>query len=327
MEFPFNIGESSDTNARGTSDGCFSSPTTFEQFTKLAASQLPRRTMLRLAAAGIASAALARFGVRIAYAQSTCLCAGEPYDPQTQCCTATGVEAKYPITDLASCPARVPHSPHVPKFDGCGSSTTSPGLYPYIPNSYGLASFLTCCNNHDVCYDTCNTTKTNCDGSFLGCLTSACTVYLPLVEIAPELYASCLAVADVYYGAVAFFGTSAFDGSQQGACDCCAESACTESCAGFICGSLPACAPGGDCVCFTSTEGNGACIHGDTPCSSVSTCSSTADCPPGTTCVATSCCGSFGVCGPLCNPILPAVAPVRRNTVAPGTRTLGGYKN
>jgi Group XII secretory phospholipase A2 precursor (PLA2G12) len=325
VELPFFTSESSSISPEALPEGCLSSPLSFAALTKLTASEIPRRTVLRLVAGSLAATALSRFGIRMANAQSTCLCAGQPYNPETECCTSIGVQPKNRITNLAACPGRVPHPGHIPDFDGCGSSKTSPILYPVTPNSWGLADFEPCCNNHDICYDTCNNVKSDCDGTFIGCLSDACLVYLPLVEIAPELFASCVAVADVYYLAVAFRGNTAFDASQEGACDCCADTTCAQSCAGSVCGSLPACAPGGDCVCFTSTEGDGACIHGATPCSAVSSCSSTADCPGGTTCVATSCCGSFGVCGPLCNPILPAA--VRSAVVAPGTLTLGGYVN
>jgi hypothetical protein len=326
VELPFNTSEPSGLYQEALPEGCVSSPLSFAELTKLTASQIPRRTILRLVAGSLAATTLSRFGIRTAYAQATCLCAGAPYDPTTQCCTSSGVQAKNPITNLAACPGRVPRPGHLPPPpDGCGSSKANPGLYPYIPNSWGMADFKPCCDTHDGCYDMCNNVKSDCDGTFLGCLTVACTGYL---DIDPELYQSCIQVADVYYGFVALFGTTAFDGAQMGACDCCSTSTCTQSCAGSVCGSLPACAPGGDCVCFTSTEGDGACIHGATPCSAVSSCSSTADCPEGTTCVATSCCGSFGVCGPLCNPILPAAtAAVRRAVVPPGTLTLGGYTN
>jgi len=298
---------------------CVGSDTIFDDLARLAASPLPRRHAFRMAFIGLSGAALASVGIKTAWAQSTCLCNGQSYDPGSQCCTDAGVQAKHPITDIDACPDKVPHPGHVPTHDGCGSQTSP--TYPFIPNNFGSASFLSACNNHDDCYDTCNNVKSNCDSTFLGALTSACiSAYGSGVSIL--LLPSCLEVAGVYYEAVNLFGATAFNAAQSGACDCCDTSTCTESCAGSACGSLPACGPGGDCVCFTDTEGNGACVHGSTPCSEVTACGTTADCPDGTACLTTSCCGASGVCGPLCNPIVPALT-IRRPAAATTGPTLG----
>ena len=39
-----------------------------------------------------------------------------------------------------------------------------------------LESFTECCDEHDKCYDTCNTNKKTCDSNFNDCLLSKCTI-------------------------------------------------------------------------------------------------------------------------------------------------------
>jgi len=293
----------------------------FDDIARTLGSDIPRRRALALVLKGLLGAALAEFGIKSAWAQATCLCQGQTYDPLTACCTPTGVQQKHPISSTRACPNKVPHPGFVALPNGCGPSGGA--LTPVIPNGFGAASFLQCCNTHDICYGTCNDVKDSCDGNFLACLVGACDAAYSGTGILDGIKRnSCRSVANTYFGAVHHFGDGAFEAAQDEACDCCGTSTCPQSCAGSACGSLPPCAPGGDCLCFTSTEGSGACVHGATPCASVSRCTTTADCPSGTTCLTTSCCGSFGVCGPLCNPILPSafIAPRSRT----GGPTLGG---
>jgi hypothetical protein len=299
----------------------------FDNIARLTQRPIPRRSAVGTLFGGFLGLALADLGIKSAWAQANCLCTdGETYDPAIQCCTSAGVQAKNPITNLAACPNRVPHPGHTPGFNGCGPANS--WITPWIPNRYGIADFTQCCNNHDICYDTCNDVKSNCDNAFLSCLTASCNnAYSAASILFPELLQDCLVVAGAYYAAVALGGGSAFDSAQDEACDCCPETTCPQSCAGSSCGSLPPCAGGGDCVCFTSTEGNGACIHGDTPCDSVPNCVTSADCPAGYACTASSCCGSAGFCGPLCNPITGPSGQTTRQIRKSATkvRTMGGF--
>ena len=165
--------------------------------------------------------------------------------------------------------------------NGCGTEA-----HP-LPNGFGAANFRPCCNTHDCCYDTCNGNQVSCDNDLLACFKAACaTAYPPVSGISGALqkikYGSCISAAETGYSLVYSVGFVAFNATQRQACDCCGSATCPQSCAGGACGALPPCAGGADCVCFTSVEGNGACIHGATPCSSVQSCSSTADCPTGT---------------------------------------------
>lgn len=302
----------------------------FDDIARVLGSGMPRRAAFGIAAKGMAAAFLAQFGVRSAWAFQTCLCQGQVYNPRTTCCTASGRQQKNPISNLNACPNRVPHPGYNPVPNGCGAQGGT-----QFPNSFFAASFLQCCNNHDICWGTCNSNRVGCDNTFEACLTASCDAAYPGVLQTIQRN-SCRGAANGYWAGVAHTsaGTNAYVAAQSTACDCCAENTCPQSCAGSSCGSLPACAPGGDCVCFTSTEGTGACVHGATPCSSVPRCTTTADCPSGYACLTTSCCGPFGVCGPLCNPLVPApsVSPssASRSSSAARARqgaepTLGGF--
>jgi hypothetical protein len=303
MTFLHNMLDSGKNKDATVAPKCGNSDDVFAEVARIVANKLPRRDIVKLTLIAFTGAALANLGIKTAWGQSTCLCNGQSYDPTTQCCTNSGVEAKHPIADISACPNKVAHPGHVPTHDGCGSQTSP--TYPFIPNSFGSASFLSSCNNHDDCYDTCNSVKSGCDSTFLSSLDAACQSAYGS-GISKLLLPTCLAVAQTYYSAVSNFGTTAYNAAQANACDCCDTSTCPDNCAGSSCGSLPACGPGGDCVCFTDTEGNGACVHGSTPCAGILTCNTTADCPSGSACLTTSCCGSSGVCGPLCNPIVSA---------------------
>lgn len=56
-----------------------------------------------------------------------------------------------------------------PSSDGCGSLGLSIST-EYLP----AAEMETCCNNHDICYDSCNSDKELCDLEFKRCLYKYC---------------------------------------------------------------------------------------------------------------------------------------------------------
>jgi hypothetical protein len=151
-------------------------------------------------------------------------CGGITYDPTTQCCEPAGPQPRYPIANLDLCPNRVPHPGHVPDFNGCGPAG---GLISHlIPNRIGPfrnVDFTPACNNHDICYDTCNSVKSTCDSNFLSDLRSACLAAYPGRSLFSRyMRAGCDVDAYLYYTAVARGGADAYVSAQKKACDCCA---------------------------------------------------------------------------------------------------------
>jgi hypothetical protein len=270
----------------------------FDNLSRILASSLPRRQVLRLALVSLAGAALASLGIRPAWARTNCFCNGaplqsgqaccstssppQPYDTAKQCCTSAGVQQKYPIQHLTACPNRVAHPGHVSSFNGCGpdpnavdeNGKSCGGVTP--PPGFFAANFTPCCNAHDICYDTCNNAKATCDTAFLTCMQMACdTAYPPNSLLNRARNAACRADAQIYYEAVALGGNCAYGYAQRNACDCCA-------------GDQPCC-PSGQTLC------NGVC------------------CDPGETCVAGQCQAACSAC--LC--------PCGANPPCQGTGPLG----
>ena len=241
------------------------------------------------------------------------------YDSSVACCTPTGVVQKHPIADLTRCPKRVKNATHTCVPNGCGGNG---GIG--VPNSFGSANFEPSCNTHDCCYDQCNSDKAACDTNFRTSLLTACAAAYPGSGMVDSIKrSSCNAAANTYYGFVDSQGQKYYNAAQQQSCDCCGPESCA-TCAGGACGNLPGCAANNpDCLCFTTPEGQGACIPGSTPCAGLKPCATSSDCPPGFGCAVTSCCGGGGVCGPLCSDVTPAFHAGGRDILATDVRTMG----
>ena len=54
-------------------------------------------------------------------------------------------------------------------FNGCGSYDITVDFSKYN----NLSGFNSCCNKHDICYNSCSRTKSKCDFDFLVCLNDA----------------------------------------------------------------------------------------------------------------------------------------------------------
>jgi len=290
----------------------------FDGLARSLGSGMPRRRAFALILKGLVGIALTEFGIRNAWATGTCLCNGTFYDPATQCCTANGAQRKNPIQNTAYCPNKVSHPGYEPKFDGCGSYASA--FNPHrVPQRFFAADFYHCCKPHDICYGTCNGEKDGCDNTFGSCLAQSCGAAYPFD---PILLGYCLETAGVYYAAVSLGGGPAFEAGQQIACDCCAESTCSQSCAGAVCGSFVDCNPPDDCQCYTTAEGPGVCAHNEL-CAQIPLCSSSAQCGSGSICAVGTCCGSQGVCLPLCGPHPPGVARSKRSDARKGRTSSG----
>ena len=200
----------------------------FDEFTRVLGAATSRRQLIKGAIGAAVGAVLVSVGVRTPQEAEAAapLCNGVPYVPGLQCCEPAGIQPVYPIADLALCPNRVPHPGHVPDFNGCGPAN---GFISHlIPNRVGPTrnvDFTPACNNHDICYDTCNTEKSTCDQNFLADMRAACVAAYPGSGYFDRyMRTGCYADAYIYYLAVSrtSTGLDAYESAQKEACDCCA---------------------------------------------------------------------------------------------------------
>ena len=100
------------------------------------------------------------------------------------------------------------------KFNGCGGEGSD--LNFLIQPIGALWGFTPACNDHDLCYGTCNNLRDRCDGNFLTSMQLNCIKFL----LVPELYPHCTIWADIYYLAVHFAGPDFFIPGQKENCQC-----------------------------------------------------------------------------------------------------------
>lgn len=273
-------------------------PSAFDNLTRSVGSQDSRRMALKVSILGLFGMLGGGLGFpRSAQAAADCLCGRQLYDSSIQCCTPTGIQTKHPIANLDACPNKVPHPGATCVPNGCGAADGAS-----FPGSFGAASVVGCCDNHDCCYGKCNEVKVGCDDSFEVCMTESCNSAYPpdFVTVLGVRYDrnrirrdSCRGAANAYWAAVRTRGGAAYTAAQQASCDCCANRPCS-TCPGGTCSSLPSCQDPG-CVCFQTIEGRGFC-HLPQSCAGLSTCSSSANCPSGWACVSVTCCGGTAIC-------------------------------
>lgn len=73
-----------------------------------------------------------------------------------------------------------------------------------------------CCNEHDICYDTCNSAKANCDFEFQRCLFKICEK----VKGPETILKACKAAAKMMFTSTMTLGCKAYLDSQKMACYC-----------------------------------------------------------------------------------------------------------
>lgn len=121
---------------------------------------------------------------------------------------------EYPPANIDDCPNKRKHPGNVPGSNGCGAATME--FRP--PQSFGSVDFTPWCNNHDVCYGTCGSSRIGCDVTFGDQLTDACIATYSDNYIMETL---CITVAGVYQAAVTIGGANAWDSGQKKDCECC----------------------------------------------------------------------------------------------------------
>lgn len=103
---------------------------------------------------------------------------------------------------------------YTPTSDGCGSLGLRIST-DYLP----AVEMETCCNEHDICYDTCNSDKELCDLEFKRCLYKYCDSYEK--SIAGDLMInSCKAAAKMLFTGTLTLGCKSYLDSQKRTCYC-----------------------------------------------------------------------------------------------------------
>lgn len=91
--------------------------------------------------------------------------------------------------------------------NGCGPVTFNIDRFL---REIGEDILIVCCNEHDLCYDTCGKKQWICDKTFLHCMIQACQQLLPLSNIN-----RCQNDARILFWIVFFAGQSAYQQAQE----------------------------------------------------------------------------------------------------------------
>ncbi|TRY90310.1 hypothetical protein DNTS_018614 [Danionella cerebrum] len=101
----------------------------------------------------------------------------------------------------------------MPEPDGCSTSLLG------FQFDMGVPAMTKCCNQLDICYDTCGSNKYRCDTKFRWCLHSICGDLKKSLGLLSKVEA-CESFADTMYNTVWTLGCRPFMNSQRAACYC-----------------------------------------------------------------------------------------------------------
>ncbi|XP_047434178.1 group XIIB secretory phospholipase A2-like protein [Mugil cephalus] len=104
----------------------------------------------------------------------------------------------------------------MPEPNGCTSYFF--GL-PIPEGDMGIPAMTKCCNQLDMCYDTCGSNKYRCDSKFRWCLHSICSDLKKSLGFVSKVEA-CETVADTLFNTVWTLGCRPYMNSQRAACYC-----------------------------------------------------------------------------------------------------------
>lgn len=108
---------------------------------------------------------------------------------------------------------------YTPSSDGCGS------LGMKINTEYLPAKEMeTCCNEHDICYDTCNSDKELCDLDFKRCLYKYCDTY-EKSTVGDIVVKGCKGASKMLFTGTITLGCKSYLDSQARSCHCSGGSA------------------------------------------------------------------------------------------------------
>ncbi|XP_054456469.1 group XIIB secretory phospholipase A2-like protein isoform X2 [Anoplopoma fimbria] len=101
----------------------------------------------------------------------------------------------------------------LPEPNGCSSSLVGFQL------DLGIPAMTNCCNQLDVCYDTCGTSKEDCDSELRLCLHNICSDFKKSLGFGSKVQA-CESMADALHSTVGTLGCRPYMNSQRAACVC-----------------------------------------------------------------------------------------------------------
>ena len=106
-----------------------------------------------------------------------------------------------------------PRPHHKPRYNGCGTKDFRVDVSNY-------PGFVECCNNHDMCYDTCGESRQECDTTFKQCMLQVCKSDGDSGKLRRKEVRECRSQADMMYGGVVALGCDIYLDSQKEACIC-----------------------------------------------------------------------------------------------------------
>ncbi|KAL4709055.1 hypothetical protein ACJJTC_005916 [Scirpophaga incertulas] len=104
---------------------------------------------------------------------------------------------------------------HIPKSDGCGSLGFKIST-EYLP----LEEMTKCCDEHDICYDTCLNSKEKCDLDFKKCLYNYCDSYKAVSVAGDKITKGCKGAAKLLFTGTLTLGCKSYLDAQKNACYC-----------------------------------------------------------------------------------------------------------
>ncbi|XP_073857948.1 group XIIB secretory phospholipase A2-like protein isoform X5 [Macaca fascicularis] len=133
----------------------------------------------------------------------------------------TGNLTLYPISPTFSMmlgKAPMPRPGYKPQEpNGCGS------YFLGLKMDLGIPAMTKCCNQLDVCYDTCGANKYRCDAKFRWCLHSICSDLKRSLGFVSKVEVACDSLVDTVFNTVWTLGCRPFMNSQRAACICAEE--------------------------------------------------------------------------------------------------------
>eukprot|EP00105_Crassostrea_gigas_P019225 XP_011437652.1 PREDICTED: group XIIA secretory phospholipase A2 isoform X2 [Crassostrea gigas] len=100
---------------------------------------------------------------------------------------------------------------HIKSSNGCGT-------FGFEIDTSTVPLMTKCCDQHDFCYDTCNSNKDKCDSDFKACLLNMCKKMEKSLE--KDELEGCKATAELMFTGTTMLGCTSFKDSQKRACDC-----------------------------------------------------------------------------------------------------------